>query len=237
MTTFPTPSRTPLEGSGLLTSHVATVQDNSAHGEDRYLVRVLGDNAVLDAVMDGVTGRSGAQASQWVVDALAAAPLTSAADLMAVLQEVNHQLYEIGRGRFLLTTVSTALYLDGRLSVIGIGDSPVYLMRSDSCQHLFNPVRGVLMGASAQLIDPYRTAVMIEPGDRVVLATDGLTDNVASSELREIVRSTASPEKAAEQISVLVASRQAQGLSPPPLRANFRGDDWTAIFRFFSSVR
>ena len=41
----------------MLTSTVAILHDNTAHGEDSYLVRKLSHHAFLDAVMDGVTGR------------------------------------------------------------------------------------------------------------------------------------------------------------------------------------
>lgn len=226
----------PSGGAGVLTSTVATLHDNSAHGEDNYLVRALGDHAFLDAVMDGVSRRGGGQASRLLVDALAAAPLTSADDVVAVLEEANHQLYQMGWGRFLLTTVAAALCLDGKLSVVGAGDSPVFLIRSDSCQQLSNDVPGVFIGARKQLVNLYRAEVTIEPGDRLVLATDGVTDNVTRSELVEIVRHTASPQEAAEQLSTIMTTRYAGGRLPEPLGGSFRDDDRTAIFRFFSAA-
>jgi serine/threonine protein phosphatase PrpC len=218
----------------VLISTVATLHDNAAHGEDNYLARALGDNAVLDAVMDGVTRRRGGQASQAVVDALAAAPLTSADDVVAVLQDVNEQLYEIGAGRFLLTTVSAGLYLNGKLSIIGVGDSPIFLIRSDSYQQLSSRLRAVFVGGSQQLVNLYRAEVAIEPGDRLVLATDGITDNVTSRELAEIVRSAASPAAAVARLSALIMNRRVEGWLPAPLEGGFRDDDRTAIVRFFS---
>jgi len=64
----------------MLTTTVAILHDNTGHGEDQYVVRTLDNNAFLDAVMDGVTGRRGWEASQIMAEALAAAPLTSPAD-------------------------------------------------------------------------------------------------------------------------------------------------------------
>ncbi|MGH8058376.1 MAG: PP2C family protein-serine/threonine phosphatase, partial [Candidatus Entotheonellia bacterium] len=194
----------------MLTSAVAMLQDNSAHGEDRYLVRDLGGSARLDAVMDGVTGRRGGQASEAVADTLAAAALTCLDDLVALLEDVNRRLYQVGGGQFLLTTVSAALSLDGRLYVVGTGDSPVLLVRSESFDQLSSRTGGVLqagvariIGASKQLVHLYRAEVALEPGDRVLLATDGVTDNVTSCELVEIVRSAVSPEEAAARLSTL----------------------------------
>ena len=221
----------------MLTSGVAIVQDNSAHGEDNYLVRTIGEQAFLDAIMDGVTRRGGKQATQWVVDALAAATLTSAGDLVAVLEQVNLQLYERGGGGFLLTTVSVALCLHGKLSVAGVGDSSAFLIRSGTFQQLCSPIRGVLLGAAARLQGLYRTETTIAPGDRLLLATDGITDNVTSRELVEIVRHSASPDEAAGRLKAVMATRSAGNRLPASAAGRFRSDDWTALVRFFSAPR
>src|SRR5215510_16461004 len=116
----------------MLTSTVAILHDNGGHGEDSYVVRPLNNNMHLDAVMDGVTGRRGWEASQTLAEALTAAPLTSPADLLAVLEDVNDQLYRRGWGRFLLTTIAVALCRDGRLYTMGAGDSPIVLIRAET---------------------------------------------------------------------------------------------------------
>jgi serine/threonine protein phosphatase PrpC len=223
----------------MLTSTVATLHDNSAHGDDSYLVRSLGDTAFLDAVMDGMTGRQGQDASRSVQAALAAAPLASPEDVVATLEAVNLQLYQRGWGRFWLTTVSAALFLDHTLHVVGVGDSPVLLIRADSCQLLCHRVGGGMhagvarmVGASKQLLHLSRTAVPVEPDDRVLLATDGVTDTVTNSELAAILQQAASPAEAAERLNTLVTTRQQQA----HLSGDVRRDDWTAIIRFFSSA-
>ena len=169
--------------SSMHTSTVAILHDNGGHGEDHYVVRTLNDNLYLDAVMDGVTGRRGWEASQTLADALAAAPLTSPADLVAVLEDVNQQLYRRGLGHFLLTTIAAALYCESVMYIIGAGDSPVVLIRPDTYQ-LFasrtsgfsplGPMRAI--GISQQFGTLYRAEVTLTPSDRVVLATDGITD-------------------------------------------------------------
>jgi serine/threonine protein phosphatase PrpC len=220
----------------VFTSRVATLQDNSAHGQDNYLIRAIGKHALLDAIMDGVTRRGGRQATQMVWDALTAATLTSAGDLVAVLEKVNQQLYDIGGGSFLLTTVAAALCLEGKLSVAGVGDSSAFLVRFNTFQRLCSSRRGVFLGAHAQLQGLYRMEITIEPGDRLLLTTDGLTDNVMSSELVDIIGHTASPDEAAEQLRNLMATRSAGGRLPAPLGGRFRSDDWTAIIRFFHAA-
>jgi serine/threonine protein phosphatase PrpC len=211
--------------------------DNSGHGEDHYVVRPLNDNMYLDAVMDGVTGRRGWEASQTLADALAAAPLTSPADLLAVLEDVNQQLYRRGLGHFLLTTIAAALYCESLLRIISAGDSPVVLIRPDTYQ-LFasrtsgfsplGPMRAI--GISKQLGTLYRAEVTLAPGDRVVLATDGVVDLVPHPELVEIIRAAASPDVAVEQLHRLLVTRH----TTAALGSQGRRDDWTAVVRFFS---
>jgi serine/threonine protein phosphatase PrpC len=224
--------------SSMRTSTVAILHDNGGHGEDHYVVRTLNDNVSLDAVMDGVTGRRGWEASQTLADALAVAPLTSPADLVAVLEDVNQQLYRRGLGHFLLTTIAAALYCESVLHIIGAGDSPVVLIQPDTYQ-LFasrtsgfsplGPMRAI--GISKQLGRLYRAEVTLTPGDRVVLATDGVTDLVPRHELVEIVRAAVSPDAAVEQLHRLLVTRHAAA----PLGSQGRRDDWTTIVRFFSS--
>jgi serine/threonine protein phosphatase PrpC len=223
----------------MFTSTVATLHDNSAHGDDSYLVRPLDDTAFLDAVMDGMTGRQGQDASRTVREALAATTLASPEDIVVALQAVNQKLYQRGWGRFWLTTVAAALFLDDTLHVAGVGDSPVLLIRADSCQLLCHRIGGGMhagiaraIGAGRQLVHLSRTAVPIEPGDRVLLATDGVTDTVTNAELTEIIQRAESPHDAAERINTILTARQQQA----HLSGDFRRDDWTAIIRFFSSA-
>src|SRR5262249_10897614 len=224
--------------SPMLTSTVAILHDNEGHGEDHYVVRTLNDNLYLDAVMDGVTGRRGWEASQTLADALAVAPLTSLADLVAVLEDVNQQLYRRGLGHFLLTTIAAALYCESVLHIIGAGDSPVVLIQPDTHQLFasrtsgFSPIGPMrAIGISKQLGTLYPAEVSPTPGDRVVLATDGSMDLIPQHELVEIVRAAASPDVAVEQLHRLLVTRHAAA----PLGSQGRRDDWTIIVRFFSS--
>jgi len=219
----------------VLTTTVAILQDNSVHGEDAYLVRTVDDDGFLDAVMDGVTRRKGGEASRCLAEALAAAPLRSADDVVAVLEEVNQQLYQLGQGRFWLTTVTAALYLGERLHVASVGDSPILLVRPDSCQSLCGGLRGVRIGGNGQLTHLYRAEVAVDPGDRVLLASDGVTDCIANHQLLEIMRMAASPEDATGRIGTAMAAQQVDERPSAMSGGRVRGDDWTAIVRFFGA--
>ena len=128
----------------MLKSKVATLQDNSSHGDDSFLTRDLGDGAFLDVVMDGVTGHGGQEASNTLKDALADATITSMHDVEEVLQNINEEFYQIGGGRFLLTTVSAALFTAGKIEVIGAGDSPIFIVGTDSYKQLAGRIGGFL---------------------------------------------------------------------------------------------
>ncbi len=73
----------------MLESTYTTLQDNSTHGEDSFLVRDLGGGNFLDVVLDGVTGHGGGEASQGVAEALETASIASTGDLIAVLEDQN----------------------------------------------------------------------------------------------------------------------------------------------------
>ena len=225
----------------MLGSTVATFQDNSSHGEDNFLLRDLDNNSFMDCVMDGVTGHGGEEASQSVVDALSEATINSPEDIVAALEAVNQEFFEVGGGRFLLTTVSIVLYQDDKLHVISAGDSPVFHIVDDSIQQISGRMGGFLhvgvakaIGANEILTNLARAELTADPGTRLVMATDGVTDNMLVEEMSEIVRAATSPDEAAEKINGVVESRLGQGGMPEQLGRRFRHDDRTAIFRFFA---
>ena len=225
--------------NGSLTSVVATLFDNATHGEDSYLIRDLGNGHFLDAVMDGVTGHGGEEASTSVAQALEAATITSPEDVVTVLEEQNTDFFQVGGGRFLLTTVSVALYLGGPLYIISAGDSPVFHIRGEEHQQLSGRIGGILRMGTAQAIGAgqnlnlHRTEVSLETGDRLVTASDGVTDNVNPTELAEFVRNAGTPEEASAAIKQTINDRLERGITPELLGGRFRHDDQSGIFRFF----
>lgn len=227
----------------MLSSTVAVFHDNTAHGEDHYLVQTLGPCIWLDAVMDGVSGRSGREASQAVGQALAAASPTSPEAVVAVLEDMNRRCFQVSLGRSFLTTASVALSIEGVVHVVSVGDSPVLLIRPHTTQLLSSPVRGVMQAGRARAlgIQPTlrplsRTAVAIAPGDRLVLLSDGITDNVTHDELGAMVRCAAAPEQAVAQFQTLLAARRLRGCVPEQLGGHFYHDDQTAVVRFFRTT-
>ena len=221
-------------------SNFSTLQDNSAHGEDSLLTRDLGNDEFLDVVMDGVTGHGGGDASRELAEALSQGQVDTVDDVVAILADINDEFFNVGQGRFLLTTVSAALYRNGRLSVVAAGDSPIFLVTQDSHTRLCGRAGGFLhvgvaraIGAAAELGDLARVELEIEPGARLVLATDGVTDNMQADELAEIVRTSSSPDEATQRVEEIISERLVEGRVPETLGVRFRYDDRTAIIRFF----
>jgi serine/threonine protein phosphatase PrpC len=224
----------------MLPSTVATLHDNSAHGDDSYVVRTLGDGGWLDAVMDGVTGRRGSDASGAVAEALSAATPHSSDDIVAILEEVNQRLYYRGWGRFFLTTVAATFCQGSQLSVIGAGDSPVFLIRPDTIQQLCTHVKGFSQGGLVQAVGMqktlstlYRAEVTLMPGDRLVLMTDGITENIPHNDIVSLVRSAASADDVVTRLHTIMTTRRAQSQQGIVPGEGFKNDDWTVIVRFF----
>jgi serine/threonine protein phosphatase PrpC len=224
----------------MVASTFSTLQDNSAHGEDSLLTRDLGNGDFLDVVMDGVTGHGGAEASQELGDALAESGADSIDAITATINDVNAEFFGVGAGRFLLTTVSAALSRDGKLYIAAAGDSPVVLVTPDSHERLTGRTGGFLhvgvaraVGAAESLGQLSRRDLDIQPGTRLVLATDGVTDNMDIDELADIVRTSSTPEEATGRIEEIIAGRLVEGRVPEKLGVRFRYDDRTAIIRFF----
>ncbi len=224
----------------MVASTFSTLQDNSAHGEDSLLTRDLGNGDFLDVVMDGVTGHGGAEGSRELGEALARSGADSIEDIAATIHDINNEFFSVGGGRFLLTTVSAALYRGGRLYIAAAGDSPIIMVTPDSWERLCGRTGGFLhvgvaraVGAAADMGQLAKRELDIQPGTKLVLATDGVTDNMDVEELAAIVRSSTEPEEAASRIEEIIAGRLVEGRVPEKLGVRFRYDDRTAIIRFF----
>ncbi len=218
---------------------VASFNDNSAHGEDALVVRELSATSCLDAVLDGVTQCQGAYASDFTAQMLRDSPMASMDELSAALEQSNSTLFQGGVGRDLLTTASVALKMESTLHVVNVGDSPVYLVRGGTIEELSSIIQaGPLanlpngaMGRREALSYKYRT-VELRPGDRLVLATDGLLHNLAPEEIAAVVARSSTPEEAVSGLQALIDEKRAAHQGRPDTYGTFRDDDRTAVVRY-----
>ena len=223
----------------MISSSYHTFQDNSSHGEDSFLVKDLGGNIFLDVVLDGVTGHGGGEASQNVAQALSEGSVNNMDDVIEILAEMNSDFYHVGGGKYLLTTASIALYYENTIAILNAGDSPIYHIKPDTHQRISSTLGGILrtggtklIGADAEL-HVSQKQLELNPGDKVVVASDGVSDNVSLEELLDIVRSSQSPEQASDTIKKLIDEHLELGLAPQITGSRYRHDDQTAIIRFF----
>ena len=224
----------------MLASTVTTMQDNSAHGEDSFLSKDLGNGEFLDVVMDGVTGHGGGQASTELKEALESGDLDNAEDIIRLLSEMNADFYSVGAGRFLLTTVSAVLGRGDKIQIVSAGDSPVFLITKEGHRKLSGHAGGFLhvgvakaIGASETMVQPAQVEITPAAGDRILLATDGITDNMTIEELAEVIRNASTPEEASATIEDTIKERLQEGRVPETIGVRFRYDDRTGIIRFF----
>jgi serine/threonine protein phosphatase PrpC len=68
--------------------------------------------------------------------------------------------------------------------------------------------------------------------DRLVLATDGLMENIAPSELAALVGDVPSPEEAVSALRQLLCERKRANRGRVDDHSGFRHDDATAIIRY-----
>lgn len=216
----------------------ASFQDNSAHREDALVMRELSDTSCLDAVLDGVTHCQGAYASGFTAQLLQDMPIANLGDLIKVLEEANSTLYKSGMGRNLLTTVSVALKIGDQLKVVNAGDSPVYLIRGGEIQELSTIAKsGLLPGPVSGSVGVHRLfkyeyrGVTLQPGDRLLLATDGLVDNLFPDELADVVKRADTPQEAISALKELIAQKRRLHRGRSDTYGTFKEDDQTAIVR------
>ena len=218
--------------------HVAVFHDNTCHGEDTYVIREFGPSSALDVVLDGATGSGGKFASQHVAELLQSAPIGTLDDLVGVLETTNQALHRRGRGSFFLTTVSLALKLGEALHVVTVGDSPVFLLRDGEMMSLTTATTGALpLGMNAMLGQQerlrYKTRQLtLRQRDWLIIASDGLTQNVAPSELVPLLHGITAPEEAVAALGALLDEKKRSNKGRVDDYTSFLPDDTTVVLRY-----
>jgi protein phosphatase len=221
---------------------VATYHDNSCHGEDAYVIREFDAQHALDAVLDGTTGSGGKVASQHVVELLQSAPVGSIDDVIILLETANQELFRRGRGSFFLTTVSLALKRGDVLDLVSVGDSPIWLMRDGAIVSLTTATMGSLSVGITQVLGQherlrYKTRQLtLQERDWLIIASDGLTQNVAPAELAALLKSVTSPDDAVSAVGSLLREKRRTNKGRIDEHSSFLVDDVTAVFRYLAPV-
>ncbi len=211
----------PLDAAAV--TDVGRVRDGN---EDAFLVD---DRLRLFAVADGMGGhRAGEVASATALEALRAA-VAAGRPIDEALEIANEAVYEkstddpsmAGMG----TTLTAGLAVDDDLLMIAhVGDSRAYLVRDAAIEQVTDDhslveelVRDGRLTPEQAAVHPQRSIItralgvadgveidlyplVLEPGDRVVLCSDGLSSMVRDPVIARIVRREPDPNRAAEAL-------------------------------------
>ncbi len=121
------------------------------------------------------------------------------------------------------TTVTGMLTYRDQVALVHVGDSRAYLLRDQEMVQLTSDDtyvqmlvdRGELTSEEARnhpqrslvtqavqggVIDPYSAVLALEPPDRVLICSDGLSDYVDDDAIEETLRTCANPQEATDQL-------------------------------------
>ncbi|MDY0341099.1 MAG: Stp1/IreP family PP2C-type Ser/Thr phosphatase, partial [Coriobacteriia bacterium] len=174
--------------------------------------------------------QAGEIASSLAIDTLLEAAPRSADTkaLNRAVRQANTAVIEAaasGRGKSGMGTTLTAVMIDGlRLAVAHVGDSRAYLLHLGTLQQLTDDhslvadlVRQGRITAEESRVHPNRSVITralgsdpdmmadsfeaeAAPGDRLLLATDGLTSMVPDDEIAEVLATSPTPDSAVDEL-------------------------------------
>lgn len=194
--------------------------------EDGYL---LEPRLRLFAVADGMGGhRGGEVASATALETLRSHLRAGGGDLLDAVRRANRAVLERAATDTALTgmgtTLTAALGTDEGVTLAHVGDSRAYLLRAGVLRRLTTDhslvgelVREGRITEAEATMHPYRSVVTralgvddalevdivpvpLEPGDRVLLCSDGLTSMLPDTTIAEVLAAEADPTRAANRL-------------------------------------
>ena len=199
--------------------------------EDSFLVE-----QPLYVVADGMGGhRGGEVASNLALETIQSLFSRKEGSLVTQVEEANRAVFErsqadrnvAGMG----TTLTAALVDDSRVQLAHVGDSRAYLFRNHDLSILTEDhtlvhrmvMAGEITEAEAE-VHPHRSiltralgvdgrvrvdemSIEVQPGDRILLCTDGLTGMVSEEQIRTILDSTPGDAQGAVERLITAANR------------------------------
>ena len=200
------------------TAHATDVGRRRTRNEDAYLDDVSNR---LFVVADGLGGHpAGDVASQLTIDVVAERldgydPTDGLMDhLRDLLDEANDSVvsasHEDASKRGMGTTAVIARISDDErlLTLAHVGDSRAYVLRDGELkqatrdhvmENMFGRTLTQAIGASDG-IEPEAAEIPLEPGDRILLCTDGLTDMLDDDEIAAVLSSDRTPDECCDEL-------------------------------------
>ncbi|MGE0713642.1 MAG: PP2C family serine/threonine-protein phosphatase [Planctomycetota bacterium] len=188
--------------------------------EDSLVLAALPGGELLACVADAHWGGSAGEAfTERLPDALAASPAAPATRLYRALLELEREYHaERDPGDRSESTVLAALVQDGALAWLSVGDSLLVHLPREGSPRLLNERNSAFLGNQPLAELPPGLGwsagkLSLEPGDLVLLASDGLEPDVSGLSLPEVVPFLRGPGALAARLEALVerASDPLQG--------------------------
>jgi serine/threonine protein phosphatase PrpC len=202
-------------------THTGWVRVNN---EDDYLIAgapVAAKETVLCAIADGMGGAAGgAEASRLglralgvaLFDAASAAPLERriATGFAAAASRVFEEAANVPALRGMGTTMSALCLQDGLAHIGHVGDTRIYRLRDDACvqlttDHAARQPDNLLtrcIGGGHATCEVDQSSLELRPGDRFLLASDGVWSTVPGEMLGKVLARGA-PQAAADALVAL----------------------------------
>ena len=141
--------------------------------------------------------------------------------LEQAFQQTNQVIISAGRSNSqwhnMGTTASAAVVSEGRAFTANVGDSRIYLLQNGSlrqCSKDHNPIGPALFDGKIQRLsniltqaigldqplDLYQQQFALQPGDRLLLCTDGLNNMLSDSEIRRVLIQSESPGETCKKL-------------------------------------
>ncbi|WP_292663989.1 bifunctional protein-serine/threonine kinase/phosphatase [Nitratifractor sp.] len=189
------------------TSSFGLAKGHEALSDDYAAVRVMEDGLCIGVLCDGVgSARAGGTAARRTVNYLMnnfkTRPRSWSIEksLRHFIANINEILYREGMEEYedpeYVTTLSVVVIEDNRLYGANVGDSPIWLQREGELLRLSIPhssdekgMEHVLTQAIglSETVDPYLFENNLRPGDRLLLASDGLEAVLDEQEIAQRV--------------------------------------------------
>jgi len=182
------------------TSGLTLAKGTQLKGDDFYEVKIL-DNTTVAVLCDGVgSALQGAEAAKrtcnFLVHSLKNRPKswTIEKSMLYFIKNINRVLYLESMEEYereeLLTTLTLVVIEGDRLYGANVGDSRIYLHRDSvltqlSSDHLEEGMEGVLSAAMGleKSVSPYYFENNLQVGDRILLCSDGLYNELSHKEM------------------------------------------------------
>ena len=175
--------------------------DNTSHGEDAYLSRIISDTSSLDIVLDGASCVGGSKASKLAHKVLTEQKITNKQDLIDAMEYINGELFTEEKNKKSITTLTACLKEGNDLYTLNLGDSPAWIFKDNKLEELTtlddNPyMPNIITNAVGhkEKLKYHEKSSKLYPGDKLIIMSDGISDNLPEEEILKILQRAKSPE-------------------------------------------